>query len=84
MELDYAAEYHTTSEHLLPLSLSFLLWALKKVLLSGTISPVPWMPDCPPPQGNSYKSAFPLPTAGSGARTEQWQGCCLEGVRSNT
>lgn len=39
MELDYAAEYHTTSEHLLPLSLSFLLWALKKVLLRGTVSP---------------------------------------------
>lgn len=54
MELDYAAEYHTTSEHLLPLSLSFLLWALKKVLLRGTVSP----PRCliappPPPLGKS-------------------------------
>lgn len=39
MELDCAAEYHTTSEHLLPLSLSFLLWTLKKVLLRGTVSP---------------------------------------------
>lgn len=51
MELDYVAEYHTTSEHLLPLSLSFLPWALKKVLLSGIVFPVPWMPGCPPSPG---------------------------------
>lgn len=40
MELDYAAEYHATSEHLLPLSLSFLLWTLKKLLLRG-LFPLP-------------------------------------------
>lgn len=77
--------YCTISEHLLPLSLSFLLWALKKVLLSGTVSAAsePERSGClivyPLPWGNPYKSAFLL--LGVERGTEQWQGCCPELVR---